>query len=101
MIGQGDYGIVLKPDIIHGNDNYISKLFILPEYYTIEVFEQFETKLNKIDKENKYHVPFIGIERINESHNLSELDSHDKERYVDSNDKEQYVYIATYEYGGV
>ncbi len=101
IIGKGDYGIVLKPDIIHGNNYYVSKLFILPEYYTIEEFEQFETNLNRIDSENKYHVPFIDIERINESHNLNELDSRDKERYVDSHDKERYAYIATYQYGGL
>jgi hypothetical protein len=101
IIGKRDYGIVLKPDIIHGNNNYVSKLFILPEYYTIEEFEQFETKLNRIDSENKYHIPFIDIERINESHNLNELDSRDKERYVYSHDKERYAYIASYEYGGL
>jgi len=101
IIGRGDYGIVLKPDIIHGNDNYISKLFILPEYITIQEFEQFETKLNTIDLENRYHVPFIDIVRINETHNLNELDNIDEERYVHSHDSEQYAYIATYEYGGL
>ena len=92
IIGQGVYGIALKPDIIHGNNNYVSKLFILPEYYTIEAFEQFEIKLNRIDKQNKYHVPLIGIERINESHNLDQLNSDDKKKFV---------YIATYQYGGI
>jgi hypothetical protein len=98
IIGKGDYGIALKPDIKYGNKNYISKIFILPEYITIEEFEEFETKLNTIDQPNKYHVPLIDVEMINESHNLKELDDKDKKRYRCGRPD---VYIATYEYGGL
>jgi len=30
VIGEGRHGIALKPDIKHCNNNYVSKLFILP-----------------------------------------------------------------------
>jgi serine/threonine protein kinase len=92
IIGQGVYGIVLKPDIIHGNNNYVSKLFILPENVSITEFKKLETSLNKIDPLNSYHLPMIDIDIIKESHNLDQLNSDDKKRYV---------YIATYEYGGI
>jgi len=92
IIGNGVYGIALKPDIIHGNNNYISKLFILPENITITEFKKFENNLNKLDPLNRYHLPLIDIDIITESHNLKQLNSDDKERYV---------YIATYEYGGI
>ena len=42
LIGKGDYGAVIKPDIKHGNDNYISKLFILPENANIAEFRHLE-----------------------------------------------------------
>lgn len=92
IIGRGVYGIALKPDIIHGNNNYISKLFILPENITISEFKKLENSLNKIDPLNRYHLPLIDIDIIKESHNLEQLNSDDKKKYV---------YIATYEYGGI
>ncbi len=92
IIGQGVYGIALKPDIIHGNNNYISKLFILPENITITEFKKLEISLNKIDTLNRYHLPIIDIDTIKESHNLEQLKSDDKKKYI---------YIATYEYGGI
>ena len=61
IIGQGVYRIVLKPDIIHGNNNYVSKLFILPKNITIEDFIQLEENLNKYDISNKFHLPMIDI----------------------------------------
>ena len=92
IIGKGISGIVLKPDIKHHNDNYISKLFILPEDTTIEEFEELETVLNTLDHENKYHIPIIDIQTINSSHNLDELEY---------NDRKKYTYLATYQYGGL
>ena len=92
IIGKGVYGIALKPDIIHDNTNYISKLFILPENITITEFKKLEISLNKIDTLNRYHLPIIDIDTIKESHNLEQLNSDDKKKYV---------YIATYEYGGI
>ena len=92
IIGQGVYGIALKPDIIHGNNNYISKLFILPENITITEFKILENSLNKLDPLNRYHLPIIDIDTIKESHNLDQLNSDDKKKYV---------YIATYQYGGI
>ena len=92
IIGKGDSGVVIKPDIKYHNDNYISKLFILPDDITIDEFKQLETTLNSLDQENKYHVPMIDIGKINRSHNLQELEYDDRERYT---------YIATYQYGGL
>ena len=54
--------------------------------------EKLENSLNKLDPLNRYHLPLIDIDTIKESHNLEQLNSDDKERYV---------YIATYEYGGI
>jgi hypothetical protein len=92
IIGRGVYGIALKPDIIHGNNNYISKLFILPENITIVELKKLENSLNRLDPLNRYHLPLIDIDIIKESHNLEQLNSDDKKKYV---------YIATYEYGGI
>ena len=100
LIGKGDYGAVIKPDIKHNNDNYISKLFILPEHANIAEFTHLETELNRLDpkviildkEQYKYHISMIDIETINSSHNLEELEYDDRERYT---------YIATYEYGGI
>ena len=92
IIGKGVYGIVLKPDIVHANNNYVSKLFILPENITITEMKKLENSLNKLDPLNRYHLPIIDIDIIKEFHNLDELNSDDKKKYV---------YIATYEYGGI
>jgi len=100
VIGKGNYGAVIKPDIKHHNDNYISKLFILPDRVNISEFTYLETELNRLDpkvmildqEQYKYHVSMIDIETINSSHNLEELEYDDRERYT---------YIATYEYGGI
>ena len=92
IIGKGVEGVVLKPDIIHHNDNYITKLFILPENITIDEFRQFENNLNRFDHLNRYHLPMIDIGIINETHNLTELPYEDRSKYT---------YIATYEYGGL
>jgi hypothetical protein len=92
IIGQGVYGIAVKPDIIHSNTNYVSKLFILPENISISEFKKLENSLNKIDPLNRYHLPLIDIDTIKESHNLEQIKSYDKKKYV---------YIATYEYGGI
>ena len=92
IVGKGVYGIALKPDIIYGNNNYISKLFILPENITISELKKLENSLNKLDPLNRYHLPLIDIDIIKESHNLEQLNSDDKKKYV---------YIATYEYGGI
>lgn len=61
VIGEGRHGIALKPDIKHGNNNYVSKLFILPENISIEEFTQLENNLNKYDTSNRYHIPMIDI----------------------------------------
>jgi hypothetical protein len=90
IIGKGLEGIVLKPDIKHHKDNYITKLFILPRGITIEQFTQLETNLNTFDDSNQYHLPLIDVERINETHNLTDIENGDR-----------YTYIATYEYGGL
>jgi serine/threonine protein kinase len=92
IIGKGVEGVVLKPDIIHHNDNYITKLFILPENRTIDEFRQLEINLNTFDGSNQYHLPMIDIGVINETHNLTELAQGDRAKYT---------YIATYEYGGL
>ena len=92
IIGRGIQGIVLKPDIIHHNDNYITKLFMLRENISIDQFRQLEMNLNTYDPSNQYHLPMIDIGIINETHNLTELSDGDRAKYT---------YIATYEYGGI
>jgi hypothetical protein len=92
IIGKGMSGTVLKPDIKHHNDKYISKLFILPKEITIDQFIELENNLNRNDPSNKFHLPMIDIDIINESYDLSELNKEDREKYT---------YIATYEYGGL
>jgi len=94
IIGKGIQGIVLKPDIMHHNDNYITKLFILRENISIDQFRQLEMNLNTYDSSNQYHLPMIDIGIINETHNLTELPYEDRYR-------SKYTYIATYEYGGI
>jgi len=92
IIGRGIQGVVLKPDIIHHNDNYITKLFMLRENISIDQFRQLEMNLNTYDRSNQYHLPMIDIGIINETHNLTELSDGDRAKYT---------YIATYEYGGI
>ena len=99
VIGQGRHGIVLKPDIKHGNNKYVSKLFILPKNISIEEFTKLEENLNKYDTSNRFHLPMIDIPakitsqrfRVRE-HLVQELNREDIEKYT---------YIATYEYGGL
>lgn len=99
VIGQGRHGIVLKPDIKHGNNNYVSKLFILPKNITIEDFIQLEENLNKYDISNRFHLPMIDIPEKITSQRFRVRE--DLVRELNQEDIGKYTYIATYEYGGI
>ena len=99
VIGEGRHGIALKPDIKHGNNNYVSKLFILPQNISIEEFTQLENNLNKYDSSNRYHIPMIDIPAKITSQPFR-VRQH-LNRQLNQEVIGKYIYITTYEYGGL
>jgi hypothetical protein len=99
VIGEGRDGIALKPDIKHDNNNYVSKLFILPKNISIEEFTKLEENLNKYDTLNRYHIPMIDIPAkiTSQTYRVREHLARELNEEVIG----KYIYIATYQYGGL
>ena len=65
IIDKGSRAIILYPAINTNNPNYyISKLIKFDNESEVDKFVSFERRLNEIDKENRFHVPFINIKKI-------------------------------------
>jgi hypothetical protein len=69
IIEEGSRAIILHPAINtknpnHKNPNHISKIIHFDNDSEVQNFVSFETRLNEIDRENSYHIPFVSIEKI-------------------------------------
>ena len=64
FFAKGARAIIFHPAINTKNPNYISKLIYYDYNSEAKKLLEIERKLNELDKENKYHVPFVSIRKI-------------------------------------
>jgi len=64
IIERGIRAIILHPAINTKNPDHVSKLIQFDDDSEVENFVSFERRLNKIDPDNTYHVPFVSIKKI-------------------------------------
>jgi hypothetical protein len=105
LIGKGQYGCVFRPSIKSNNNNTITKLFFVGnrDSYTQGIPKDifFDMILNKIDPENRYHIPLLSWEQLD----MSTLSKKDKNEiatcpHFEINENKNF-YLADYEYGGI
>jgi len=125
IIEEGSRAIILHPAINTKNPNYISKLIHFDNDSEVQNFVSFETRLNEIDPENKYHIPFVSIRKIihKEEPTYGNIPEHHYERWLEhhmndlnsikkligdqnfqsiTNEHEfKFNYLVTVEYGGI
>jgi hypothetical protein len=125
IIEKGIRAFILYPAInIKNNTNHISKLIQFDDDSEFQNFVLFEKKLNKIDRENKYHIPFVSIRKIihkeepkygntPEHHYQQWLEHHTDELNLIknqignqnfqriTNEGFKFNYLVTVEYGGI
>jgi hypothetical protein len=124
IIEKGIRAIILHPAINTKNPDHVSKLIQFDDDSEVENFVLFEIRLNETDKENRYHIPFISIEKIihkvepkhgniQEHHYQEWLNHHNNE--LNSIKKQignqnfqsitnygfKFNYLVTVEYGGI
>ena len=111
ILGIGTEGVVLHPNINNKRANQVSKLIQIPDKKIDELIE-FETKLNDIDSEGKFHVRMIpgkfsklsqnfnNINSIN-SRNKTEFKKEMNKRGNNGNSIIKPNFKITYEYGGI
>ena len=61
---KGARAFIFHPAINTKNPNHISKLYYFDDDSEAHKLELFEKKLNEIDPENRFHVPFVSIRKI-------------------------------------
>ena len=61
---KGLRAFIFHPAINTKNTNHISKLYYFDNDSEVQKLVSIETKLNKIDLENRFHVPFVSIRKI-------------------------------------
>ena len=61
---KGARAIIFHPAINTKNPNHISKLYYFDDDSEVQKLVSIEKKLNKIDPENRFHVPFVSIRKI-------------------------------------
>ena len=111
ILGIGTEGVVLHPNINNKRTNQVSKLIQIPDEKIDELIE-FETKLNDIDPEGRFHVKIIpeksgklsqkfnNINGIN-SGNKIEFKKKMNNRQKNGNSIIEPNFKITYEYGGI
>jgi hypothetical protein len=111
ILGIGQEGIVLHPNINNKKTNQVSKLIQISDEKIDELIE-FETKLNDIDPEGQFHVKMIpgkfsklsqnfnNINSIN-SRNKTEFKKVMNKREKNGNSIIKPNFKITYEYGGI
>jgi hypothetical protein len=122
---KGARAFIFHPAINTKNPKHISKLYYFDDDSEVQKLVSIETKLNKIDPENRFHVPFVSIRKIitkeeiesikhetnrqyynrwfeHHNNNLNKI----KELVTTNNFQNMYRsrflfnYLITYEYGG-
>ena len=61
---KGARAFIFHPAINTKNPNHISKLYYFDDDSKVQKLVSIETKLNEIDRKNKFHVPFVSIRKI-------------------------------------
>lgn len=61
---KGARAFIFHPAINTKNQNHISKLYYFDNDSEVQKLVSIETKLNEIDLENRFHVPFVSIRKI-------------------------------------
>jgi len=61
---KGARAFIFHPAINTKNPKYISKLYYFDDDSKVQKLVSIETKLNEIDPENRFHVPFVSIRKI-------------------------------------
>jgi hypothetical protein len=122
---KGARAFIFHPAINTKNPNHISKLYYFDDDSEAQKLELFETRLNKIDLENRFHVPFVSIRKIITKKEINSIKYETMQEYYNrwfehhnnnlnkikklvtaSNFENMYRsrflfnYLITYEYGG-
>ena len=126
IIDKGSRAIILHPSINTKNANNILKLIKFDDDSEVEKFISFERRLNEIDPENTYHVPFISIKKIihKEEPEYGNIPEHHYQTWLEHHNEElnsikkligeknfqsitnyefefKFNYLVTVEYGGI
>lgn len=122
---EGARAIIFHPAINTKNPNHVSKLYYFDDDSEVQKLVSIETKLNEIDPENKFHVPFVSIRKIITKKEIESIKHETHQQYynrwfeyhnnnlnkiknlVTTNNIETmyrsrflFNYLITYEYGG-
>jgi len=107
------------------NTNHISKLYYFDDDSKVQKLVSIETKLNEIDPENRFHVPFVSIRKIIDGEEIKRIEHETNRGYYNRwveyhynnlykikklvnnenfenmyRSKFLFNYLITYEYGG-
>jgi hypothetical protein len=96
ILGQGQEGIVLIPNINSHKGDEVSKLISATPEQASKLIE-FEEQLNDKDKTGQYHVKMLGYREITPK-NLNSINNLKNKK---ENNKKKYNYKITYEFGGI
>jgi hypothetical protein len=124
IIERGNRTFILYPAINTKNPNHISKLIQFDDDSEVENFVSFERRLNEIDQESRYHIPFVSIRKIihKGEPKYGNIPEHHYERWLEhhmndlnsikkligdqnfqriTNEGFKFNYLVTVEYGGI
>ena len=97
ILGRGEEGIVLRPNINNlNNNNKVSKLITATAAQIAELIA-FEENLNRIDRDGIYHVKMLGYRDITEQ-NINRIQGINQPR---KNEMKKYNFKITYQFGGI
>jgi hypothetical protein len=122
---KGARAIIFHPAINTKNPNHISKLYYFDKDSEVQKLVSIEKKLNKIDPENRFHVPFVSIRKIITREEIKRIEDETNRQYYNRwfdhhnnnlnkikelvnnenivdmrRNKFLFNYLITYEYGG-
>lgn len=96
ILGEGEEGIVLIPNINSKNEKQVSKLITATPEQVVELIA-FENRLNDIDNSGKYHVKMLDS-RVITPENINAIPNINQTR---KNQMKKYNFKITYQYGGI
>jgi hypothetical protein len=111
ILGIGQEGVVLHPNINNKRTNQVSKLIQIPNEKINELIE-FETKLNDIDRKGQFHVKMIPEKSGKLSQKFNNINGINSENKIEFKQKMKIIqnngnriiepnFKITYEYGGI
>ena len=121
---KGGRTFILYPAINTKSMNHVSKLIKFDDDSEVKNFVSFETGLNEIDPENRYHIPFVSIRKIihKEEPKYGNIPEHHYQQWLEhhtndlnsiknqienqnfqriKNEEFKFNYLVTVEYGGI